>query len=89
MIRTPVFVALATLLAGCGEMKHEPEPHEIPLTIEQWKALPPETKFQIDSYERLKLSEQRLYDSREWDKLYKTTVLPAKAKELPAAAKSK
>jgi hypothetical protein len=89
MTRTTAFAALALALAGCGAPKHEPGPHEVPLTLEQWKALPPETKFEIDTYERLKLSEQKLYDSKEWDRFYKTTVLPAKAKERPVAAKSK
>jgi len=78
----PPFLVVAACLAGCGS----PPPSaraESPLTLEQWKALPAETKYEIDSLERLKQGSPKLQDQREWEKFTRDVLLPARKKELP------
>lgn len=78
----PLFLAVAAGLAGCGSPPAS-APEERPLTLEQWKALPPETKYEIDTLERLKQGNPKLQDQREWEKFTRDVLLPARKKELP------
>lgn len=78
-----LFFFLLVLLAGCAAKGTEASSSSEPLTLAAWKVLPPETKYEIDTYERLKQGEPKLQDQREWDKFARTVVLPAKKREFP------
>ncbi|MCE9562457.1 MAG: hypothetical protein K8U57_10435 [Planctomycetes bacterium] len=79
-------VTAVAMLAGCGGDKPtglDPAA-TAPLTIEQWKALPAEAKYQVPNLERLKDGDPKFKDEREWEKFLRTVVNPGKKKELPA-----
>ncbi len=78
-----MFYFLLVVLAGCAARGTEASSSSEPLTLAAWKALPPETKYEIDTFERLKQGEPKLQDQREWDKFARTVVLPAKKREYP------
>ncbi|WP_439620760.1 hypothetical protein [Gemmata sp.] len=87
-----VFVSLAVtvVLAGCGEQPVPPASTQdpgAPLTLGEWKSLPADKKYDGMSLERLKDTEPKFQDSREWDRFMRTVVNPGKKREL-AAAKS-
>jgi hypothetical protein len=73
----------AFVLVGCGGQQPTPPPEEIPLTVEEWKKLPTQAKFEIETFERLKRGDPKLMDQRTWDKLYREVILPSKRKEMP------
>ena len=52
-----------------------------PLSSAVWSALPAETKFEIDTLERLKAGEPKLQDDKEWDRFARKVLLPAQKKE--------
>lgn len=82
-MRLLVFVlgaALAAAPGGCGSTPAT-APGETPLTVEQWKALPAQTKYEVDTMERLKLGDPKLQDQRTWDKFTREVLLPAKKKD--------
>jgi hypothetical protein len=56
---------------------------EEPLTMEEWRKLPPETKFTVAAFERLKAGEPSLQQEKAWAKFAKETVAPARSRELP------
>lgn len=87
LCRWGLLAMLALSLAGCGRRITHP-PSE-PLTVEAWTALPPETKFEIATLERLKQGTPQLQDDREWDRFARTVLNPARKKELPAGAPGK
>jgi hypothetical protein len=75
-----VSLGLILLAAGCGSPP--PAAQEKPLTVEQWKALPTQLKYEIDTLERLKQGTPKLQEPREWDRFTRDVVLPAKKKEM-------
>ena len=79
-----ILLAAAALgLAGCDGAKPAPPPEQAPLTVDAWKALPPDQKYTIDTFERLKAGDPQLYDTARWDAFNKTVVLPARKKDFP------
>ncbi|VTR97395.1 hypothetical protein [Tuwongella immobilis] len=58
---------------------------EPPLTLESWKTLPISEKYEIDTLERLKLSDPKFQNQRQWDQFTRTVLLPAKRRDLPPA----
>lgn len=77
-------------LTGCGGSQAPVASlHESPLTVDQWKAMPPETKYEVETFERLKLGNPKLQDQREWDKFARTVVFPAKKKDFPSGKPAK
>jgi hypothetical protein len=70
------------LVIGCGA-KHPPPAPTAPLTIEEWKELPVDTKYEIGTLERLKEGTPKLQDDREWHQFARTVLVPAKKRELP------
>lgn len=75
--------ALALAIAGCGSSAPAPAGADVPLTVEQWKVLPAQAKYEIDTLERLKLGDPKLQDQRAWDKFAREVLLPAKKKDRP------
>jgi hypothetical protein len=78
-----LLLGLTLLVVGCGQHPCDVAPVDTPLTLEQWKALPPQTKYEIATLERLKQGNPKLQDQREWDKFTRNVLLPSKKKELP------
>ncbi|MBX9680482.1 MAG: hypothetical protein K2X38_17125 [Gemmataceae bacterium] len=81
-----LYVAILTLgfsLTGCGGGSAPLKgTWEEPLTLAQWKKLPPETKFTVETFEKLKAGEPSLQDEKAWSKFARETVNPARKKEL-------
>jgi hypothetical protein len=82
-----LLTSVALGLAGCSETKPPPPPEQQPLTVSDWKALPPDQKYTVDTFERLKAGDQKLYDPANWDTFNKTVVIPARKKDFPNSAK--
>ena len=78
-----LLTGVALGFAGCGETKSPPPPEQAPLSVSDWKALPPDQKYTIETFERLKAGDQKLYDPQSWDTFHKTVVLPARKKDFP------
>lgn len=80
---------IAAIAVGCDRGGPEvPSPENVPLTKAEWQQLPPNEKYQIVTFERLKVGNPDLYDSRKWDKYYRTEILPQRKKD-HAAIKNK
>jgi len=58
----------------------------VPLTVEEWKGLPAQSKYEVETLERLKLGDPKLQDQRAWDKFTREVLLPARKKERPDLA---
>ncbi len=78
MIRM-MFLLAVLMMSGCSPEPVTP-PAEQPLTLTEWEQLPPEKKFNAESYERLKLGEPKFQDEKTWDRFYRTTVLTGQKK---------
>jgi len=79
---------LAFAAVGCGgSSRPEPSiPAPMPtLTIEQWKEMPPEEKYDEATFDRLREADPKLKKRREWDKFMKTVVIPERKIDIPAA----
>lgn len=81
-VMTLCLLSAAVALTGCGSSPAT-SPGETPLTVEEWKALPAQTKYEVETLERLKLGDPKLQDQRAWDKFTREVLLPAKQKERP------
>lgn len=73
------------VLCGCGDGSASRQDAEKPLTLTEWKALPPPTKYEIETLERLKLGEPKLREQRAWDRFAREVLLPARKKEMPGS----
>lgn len=73
-------LVLVVLLVGCSRPEVPPSD---PLTVEQWKALPAESKYEASTLERLKLGDPKLQDEREWDQFARKVLIPARKKDFP------
>lgn len=80
-------IGLIAILVGSAACGGSPtaavmgDPAANPLTLEQWKKLPAATKYQIDTFERLKAGEPKLMDQRTWDKFTREVLIPARKKD--------
>jgi hypothetical protein len=80
-----VLLGLALMLCGCGSGANSVSKADQPLTLTEWKTLPPATKYEIETLERLKRGEPSLREQRPWDHFSRTVLLPARRKEQPDA----
>ncbi len=81
-----LLLTVSFALVGCGRTPTRDIADE-PLTIDGWKVLPVDSKYEIGTFERLKLGEPKLQDDREWQLFARSVMLPAKKRELPSAVK--
>ncbi|MGL6074467.1 MAG: hypothetical protein ACRC8S_09935 [Fimbriiglobus sp.] len=65
---------------GCGGSTPAPAP-ETPLTLDNWKQLPKEIKYDIDTLERLRRSDPKYQNQRDWDRFSRETILPERKKD--------
>lgn len=84
---TGCFLTMTICLIGCTGQPPTPA-GDVPLTLEQWRALPAASKYQAETFERLKLGQPALRDERAWQHFTRTVVLPAKQKDLAPARSS-
>ncbi|MEZ6090075.1 MAG: hypothetical protein R3C05_19015 [Pirellulaceae bacterium] len=75
------------LIVGCGD---EPTPGPFlgplpPLTVEQWRQLPVQEKYDESTFDRLREQDSNLQSERVWDKFMKEVVVPERTKDgIPA-----
>lgn len=74
-------VAVAAL-AGCGGPAPGAKP-TAPLTVAEWKTLPPGQKYTLDTLERLKEGDPGLQTAEGWEAFQKSVVAPARKKDFP------
>ncbi len=77
-----LILALAFLPAGCGRSRPAAAAEREPLTVEQWTALPANTKYDIDTLERVKVSDPRFQAEEQWDQFARTVIVPAKSRDV-------
>lgn len=82
MARTILILLVSFALAGCGE-KSAPVAtlEQTPLSTTEWKAMPIEHKYEIETLERLKLGDPKLQNSQAWDRFLQTVVVPSRKKD--------
>ena len=73
-------LVLAISVVGCSRPEVPPSD---PLTVEQWKTLPAEMKYEASTLERLKLGDPKLQEEREWDQFTRKVLIPARKKDFP------
>ena len=87
-------IVLVGLLAiangmGCGSSTSNSvqpiqDSAELPLlTLEQWKSLPVEEKYDLATLDRLRQADKSLRPDRAWQKFMKEIVLPERMKDIP------
>ena len=76
-----IVMILTFFALGCGRSKPSVLIDESPLTIEQWKELSVEIKYEPSTFERLKLGEPKLQNDREWEKFTRNTLIPARKRD--------
>lgn len=82
-VKSMIVLALAGLLAGCGGCGQSPPDRLEPLTVEQWKALPVEKKYEPETLDRLKAADPSLDTPEGWEKFNRTVVVPSRKKDFP------
>lgn len=68
---------------GCGN-----EPAAVtgplpPLTVEEWKLLPIEEKYDAGTFERLKDGDPDLKSPKAWDKFMREVIVPERKTDIP------
>lgn len=71
------------LLMGCSEKKTTPPVSNGPLTITEWKQLPPEIKFEEDGIRRLREGTPDLQNEAAFEKFKNTTFKQELKKDVP------
>jgi hypothetical protein len=79
------FLMLGFTVPGCGGRANGTTEALAtgPLTLEEWKALPVERKYEPETFERLKKADKQLQSSSGWDRFLKTVIIPHRQKEIP------
>lgn len=77
--RSLILLTLAFALSGCGSKKDQEVKTKLdrsPLTVEQWKAISPEEKFDAAILERLRAGNSELADDDAWSDFEKEVLAP-------------
>ena len=75
--------ALGLALVGCGRNPAD-EPIPSSLTVEQWKKLPASPhKYDPATFELLKKSDPKLKNRKNWERFFKTVIVPHRKKDIP------
>jgi hypothetical protein len=81
-----VVLVAAVLLGGalgCGGEEPVADP-PTPLTVAQWKTLPPEEKYDPATFERLKDADPKLRSPAGWEKFMVEVVVPERTRDIPS-----
>lgn len=81
-----LLVVLAGATVGCERV--EPLPPALPtplppLTVEEWKGLPIEEKYDDATFERLRDADKKLRTDRGWQKFMVDVVIPERKIDIP------
>lgn len=77
-----VALAVAVGLSGCSDKSATKPP--VPLSVADWKAMPPDQKYTTETLERLKEGDPKLQTPDGWEAFQKSVVLPARKKDFPS-----
>lgn len=78
-------ITSAVLMAGCGRTQSPPQPiaPPTPLSVEEWKKMPVDLKYDELSFERLKLADPRLQNEAVWNEFMIKVVVPERKIDIP------
>lgn len=78
-------ILLLIFVTGCGVEVSPPQlPSELPaLTLEQWKTLPVEEKYDDGTLQRLRAADEKLRSERAWQTFMKDVVMPERMIDIP------
>lgn len=74
-------LTLAVGLAGCGKTAPQEPP---PLSLADWKTLPPAQKYDDDVLDRLKRSDSKWSSDEAWDAFTRSVIVPSRRRDFPA-----
>jgi hypothetical protein len=74
------FLGLALLILGCGSTTPPTTP-EAKLELQEWQKMPKEIKYDIDTLERLRRSDVKYQNQREWDRFSREVILAERKKD--------
>jgi hypothetical protein len=79
------FFCLLAMFAGCsGQVTPPPPvPTTTALTLDEWKTLPLDVKYDGATFDRLRMTDQRLQDERAWMSFMATHIIPERKKDIP------
>lgn len=71
---------------GCGgEIEPRTTPLVLPpLSVEEWKTLPIEEKYDQGTFDRLREADEKLRPDRAWEKFMTEVVIPERQKDIPS-----
>jgi hypothetical protein len=84
-------VICLALLAGGGMFGCNRTPQQTvielppmrPLTVEEWKKLPVDKKYEPYAFEQLKLNDPQLKGEAAWDAFMRNVIMPERDKDIP------
>ncbi len=73
------------VLPGCGEEQPPAAPAgpPLPLSVEEWKQLPIEVKYDEATFDRLRDKDAKLQNDRNWHRFMKEVVVPERKLDIP------
>jgi hypothetical protein len=74
-------LACIVFIVGCSRARPAVVKVE-PLTVQEWAALPPPEKYNVDTLERVKAGDPRFQDEQQWDQFTRHVMIPAKQRDL-------
>ncbi|WP_417744593.1 hypothetical protein [Rosistilla oblonga] len=76
---------LFAVLSGCGEEQPPAAPAgpPLPLSVEEWKQLPIEVKYDEATFDRLRDKDPKLQNDRNWHRFMKEVVVPERKLDIP------
>jgi hypothetical protein len=84
-LRLLILVIFLTTI-GCAPAEPtppQPMPTLPPLTVEAWKTLPVEEKYDEGTFDRLREADPSLRNHRAWNKFMKEVVVPERMLDIP------
>ncbi len=76
---------IIVIALGCDGEPKPPQPlvKPPPLTVQEWKALPVEEKYDEATFQRLREADKNLHSDRVWQKFMKDVILPERKIDIP------
>ncbi len=76
---------IVSLGVGCGAASPPPtQPSTLPpLTMETWKSMPIEDKYDQGTFDRLREQDPKLKSDREWARFMKEVIVPERKIDIP------